>query len=233
MNGNFRVLAALIAIPVLWPSALALGQCDNQITLVPLHATKAAGEARNFIRFRYSLSPSDTLLIRAHQDTETSIGPYDTGFEIKRDKQTIRNIALRDLPELRREEPDYSESFTALAVVRACAGESPVYFITMQYMGDLTSPALTFTLVPTAHGYDVSTLPMISGGIVDVSTSNPRHVRTWDNLHEGQCEACKTAYQITSYEIRGSKPIQIRKYRTKRLYQSGDFDDRRRIRFVP
>jgi hypothetical protein len=102
-------------------------------------------------------------------------------------------------------------------------------------MGDETSPALVFTLIPSATGYKVSTLPMISGGVVVVSTNNPLHFKTWNNLHEGSCNACDTAYRITEYEIRDGKPVRIRNYRTRHLYNSGNyiFDDRRRIRFIP
>jgi hypothetical protein len=147
----------------------------------------------------------------------------------------MQSVVLRKLTEFQREEPEYSESFKTLAVTRACGGGGPIYFITMQYMGDMTSPALLFTLIPSAHGYEISTLPMISGGVLEVSIANPLYIKTWDNLHEGECEACPTAYQITEYEIREGKPIQTRQYRTRHLYTSGNyiFDDRRRIRFIP
>lgn len=194
---------------------------------------KAASKARDFVRFRYSLSTSDSLLIRSHEDTETTIGPYDTGFVITRDGKTMQSVALRKLPEFRSENIQFSEGFYTLAVTRACTSGGPIYFVTMQWMGDEISPALAFTLVPSAQGYEVSTLPTISGGVVDVSTANPLHLRTWDSLHEGECNACETAYQITEYEIRDDKPIRTRQYRTRHLYTSGNFDDRRRIRFIP
>jgi hypothetical protein len=228
-----KCLIALSVFIALWTARSAVSQCTNQTTVVPLHPVKAASRARDFVRFKYALTASDSLLIRSHEDTETSIGPYDTGFEIVRDGKALRNVALRNVRGFRREEPEYSESFTTLAIARACARESLIYFVTMQYMGDLTSPALTFVVVPSSDGYEITSLPMISGGVIDVSKADPRHIRTWDNLHEGNCEACETAYEITDYEIRGGKPIRVRTQRTKRLYQSGEFDDRRRIRFIP
>lgn len=117
-------------------------------------------------------------------------------------------------------------------MTRACASGGPIYFVTMQWMGDIISPALAFILVPSAQGYDVSTLPSFSGGVVDVSRANPLHFRIWDSLHEGACNACETAYRITEYEIRDGKPVRTRQYRTRRLYTSGNFDDERRIRFI-
>jgi hypothetical protein len=194
---------------------------------------KAANQARDFARFKYSLSASDTLLIKSHEDTETSIGPYDTGFAIARNGTVIKRIILRDLPEMPRDEPDYANSFTALAVARTCGNGGPAFFVTMQYQGDMTSPALPFVVVPSVEGYTVSTLPMISGGVLEVSRSNPLHIRTWDNLHEGNCEACETAYEVTEYEIQNGKPVRTRRYRTRHQYTSGAFDDRRRIRLVP
>jgi hypothetical protein len=233
MSRRFGVLVVLILISVPCSASSLLTQCNNQITLVPLTALKAASKAHEFVRFRYSLSASDSLLIRSHEDTETSIGPYDTGFVITRNGSVLQRISLRELPEMPRGEPEYADSFNTLAVTRACGNGGPIFFVTMQYFGDMTSPVLLFALVPSASGFEVSTLPMVSGGVFEVSRSNPLHLRTWDNLHEGDCEACETAYQITEYEIRNGKPVQTRQYRTRHLYTSGNFDGRRRIRFIP
>ncbi len=235
MSRMSGVLVALILISASCPATLAISQCSNQIALVPLVAQKGASQAHEFVRFRYSLSTSTALLIRSHEDTETSIGPYDTGFLIKQDRTVLKRISLRELPEMPANEPEYADSFRTLAVTRACGDGGPIFFVTMQYLGDITSPALLFVLVPSANGFEVSTLHMISGGVLEVSRSNPLHLRTWDNLHEGNCEACETAYQITEYEIRNGKPVQTRQYRTRHLYTSENyiFDGRRRIRFIP
>ncbi len=224
MFGKSGVLGAFALIFVLGPAISGLSQCNNQISLVPLSAQRAAKKARDFVRFSYSLSASDSLLIRSHEDSETSIGPYDTGFVITRDRSVLQHISLPD---------SAAESFDALAVTRACGSGGPIYFVTMQYKGDEISPALLFIFIPSTHGYEVSTLPTISGGVLDVSKADPLHLRTWDNLHEGECNACETAYQITEYEIRDGKPVRTRRYRTRHLYDSGNFDDRRRIRFIP
>ncbi len=234
MSQRYVVLVAIALISALRPATLALSQCNNRISLVPLTAMKAATKPQDFVRFRYSLSTSDTLLIRAHEDTETMIGPYDTGFAITRDEKVTQSLALRNLPEFRSDNPNFSfsDGFTTLAVTRACTNRDPIYFVTMQWMGDDISPALVFILVPSAQGYEVSTLPSISGGIVDVSIANPLHFRTWDSLHEGACNA-SSAYRITEYQIRNGKPIRTREYRTRHNYSSGHFDDRRRIRFIP
>jgi hypothetical protein len=193
---------------------------------------KAAGKPRDFVRFRYSLSPSETLMILSHEDTETSIGPYDLGFVIKQDRKAIQSVTLRKLPEFRREDTFFSEAFATLYVTCACASEGPIYFVTMKYMGDEISPALVFALIPSAQGYEVSTLPMFSGGVVDVSTANPLHLRIWENLAESGTNAGETHYRITEYQIRNGKPVRIREHRTRRLYTTGDFDESR-IRFIP
>jgi hypothetical protein len=127
------------------------------------------------------------------------------------------------------------EEYTALAVTKACTGDSPLYFVSMQRWGDEISPAFLFTVVPTGDGYKISHLPAISGGVLEVSTSNPLNLRAWDSLHEGDCNACETHYLITEYQIRHGKPVRTQRYRTRRLYDSGNyiFDDRRRIRFIP
>lgn len=211
------------------PASLALSQCKDQITLVPLSAPRIISDAPNPVRFKYSLSASDSLLIQSHGAPDMA---HATGFAITRNGRKLRRISLRELPEMPRNEPEYADSFTALAVTRACGNQGPIFFVTMQYQGDLTSPALAFVLVPSATGYEVSTLPMFSGGVVEVPKADPFHFRIWDNLHEGGCEACPTPYEISEYEIRNGKPVHIRKHQTRHLYNSGDFDDRRRIRFA-
>jgi hypothetical protein len=233
MSRRSAIRRALLLIPLLW-AASASSQCNDQITLVPLRNQKAAGKARDFVRFRYSLSPSDSLLIQSHEDAETSLGPYDTGFVISRGDRVLQSISLRNLAEMRSEEPDYAESFTTLAVTRACASDGPVFFVTMQYEGDETSPALAFALVPSQEGFEISNLPMFRGGVLDVSRGDPHHLRVWDSLVEGECNACATAYQITDYEIQNGKPVRKRRYRTQHTYTSGNpfFDDRRRVRFI-
>jgi hypothetical protein len=223
------VLICALAIEFAAP---AFAQCVNRITMLPLSPMKAAAQPRDFVRFKYALSPSDSLLIRSHEDTETSIGPYDLGFRIARDGKTLHSIVLRTLPEFRGEDPYYSQSFVTLAISRACVSEGPIYFVTMKYMGDELSPALVFILVPTADGYGVSNLPLFSGGIVDVSKADPLHLKVWDNLNEGMCNACKTAYRVTEYEIRDGKPVRTQQHRTRHLYSSGQFEESR-IRFVP
>jgi hypothetical protein len=233
MSRRSVVQVAFTLIFALGIATSALTQCNFQISLVPLPSMKAASKARDFVRFSYSLSASDSLLIRSHEDTETSIGPYDTGFAITRDGKVLQSVVLQKLPEFRREDSFFSEAFRTLAITRACGTGGPIYFVSMQYSGDITSPALLFTLVPSVRGYEVSTLPMISGGVLDVSKADPLHLRTWDNLHEGNCNACETAYQITEFEMRAGKPVRTRQYRTRHVYTSGNFDDRRRIRFVP
>lgn len=233
MSRSYGVQVALALIFALGTATPVLSQCNNQISLVPLRTLKAASNPRDFVRFSYSLSASEALLVRSHEDTGTSIGPYDTGFVITRDGKTLQSTVLEKLPEFQREDSSFAEAFTTLTVTRACGSGGPIYFVTMQYMGDMTSPALLFTLVPSVRGYEVSTLPMISGGVLEVSKADPLRIRTWNNLHEGSCEACETAYQVTEFEMRAGKPVRTRQYRTKHLYTSGNFDDLRRIRFIP
>ena len=235
MSRRSAALVALALFSAIGSCRSAFCQCKNQITLVPLTVQKAASKARDFVRFSYSLSPSDSLLIQSHEDSKTTIGPYDTGFAITRDGKTMQSVLLRNLPEFRHEDAFFAMSFSTLAVTRACKGAGSINFVTTGYNGDELSPVLLFTIVPSAQGYEISTIPSISGGVMEISTSNPLHLRTWDNLNEGECNACKTAYMIREYELRNGKPIRIRQYRTRQLYISGNyrFDDRRRIRFIP
>jgi hypothetical protein len=228
-------ISKLLLVAALCPSPVALAQCENNITLVPLDSQGAASKSREFVRFKYSLSSSDSLLLWAHEDKGTTLGPYDTGFSVVRNGRELQRTTLKGLPEMRGEDSDFAESFFSLALARTCGKEGPIFFLTMQYEGDITSPALIFVLVPSDRGYRVSTLPMLSGGVVEVSMNDPTRIKTWDNLHEGACEACETAYEITEYHIEGAEPTCTRRYRSKHLYSSDNamFDGRRRIRFIP
>jgi hypothetical protein len=213
-------------------AACGLGQCVNQTTMLPLRPMEAAHRSRDFVRYRYKLSDADRLLIRSHEDTATSIGPYDLGFVITRGDITMKRLELRSLPELQKAGADYWQSFTTMAITRACGSQGPLYLVTMKYMGDELSPALVFVVIPSPERYDVSALPLFSGGAVDVSRADPSHLTIWHNLNEGRCNACETPYLITEYEIKAGKPVPVRSYRTKRLYSSGQFGQSR-IRFVP
>ena len=82
MSRSYGVQVALALIFALGTATPVLSQCNNQISLVPLRTLKAASNPRDFVRFSYSLSASEALLVRSHEDTGTSIGPYDTGFVI-------------------------------------------------------------------------------------------------------------------------------------------------------
>jgi len=230
-----RTSIQVTLISALWTAISAFSQCSNQITLVPLTKQKAAIKSREFVRFKYPLSDSDSILIRSHEDTTTSIGPYDTGFVIMRNNHALQSMSVNTALKSQHKAADTADAFLTLAVTQACTGQSPIFFISMQSMGDEISPALLFVIVPGGSGYVVSALPTISGGVLDVSRANPLHLKTWSSLHEGQCNACETAYEITNYEVRDGKPVRTARHRTRHLYSSSNFifDDRRRIRFIP
>lgn len=230
--GTSVYIAMLVLMAAIGPATVARSQCRDQISMVPLPAMRAASHPRDFIRFKYSLTRSDSLLIRSHEDTETSIGPYDLGFLITRDGKILQSVTLRSLPQFRRENSFFSKAFTTVAVTRACGRKGQIYFLSMKYMGDELSPALVFVLVPSAQRYQVSALPMFSGGTVDVSTADPLHIEVWNNLNEGSCNACGTPYEITKYDVRNGKPVRILRRQTRRLYSSDQFPESR-IRFIP
>jgi hypothetical protein len=146
------LFAALAMLAVSALVQVGASQCKNQIAMVPLPPLKAADEPRDFVRFRYAFSSSDSILIRSHEDTETSIGPYDLGFVIQRNGTTAHSLKLGQLPEFRREDTVFSESFTTVAIARACGSHGPVFFVTMKYMGDEISPALVFVVLPFSRG---------------------------------------------------------------------------------
>jgi len=103
---------------------------------------------RDFVRFRYSLSASDSLLIRSHEGTETSMGPYDLGFAIERDGKTLQSMTLRKLTEFRREESFFSESFTTLYVARLESGRVMPSTRTLERFAKATRTKLRISFEP-------------------------------------------------------------------------------------
>ena len=103
---------------------------------------------RDFVRFRYSLSASDSLLIRSHEGTETSMGPYDLGFAIERDGKTLQSMTLRKLTEFRREESFFSESFTTLYVARLESGRVMPSTLTLERFAKATRTKLRISFEP-------------------------------------------------------------------------------------
>ena len=228
-NSIARILLILMAFCA---SVCAVAECSNKITLVPLTVWKSPKQSRDFVRFSYSLTATDSLL--AHDDPERSVGSYDTGFAITRNQGILRKVTLQNLPELRGDSL-FAENSNTLAITRARTSGVPVYFVTLGYEGDMTSPDLFLAVIPNADGYEISALPKVSGGVLDVSRSDPLHLRTWDNLSEGECNACATRYRVTEFQVQDGKPVRIRRFRTRHLYSSDEamFDDRRRVRFIP
>lgn len=216
-------------------SAAGFAQCKTAVTNAPRLEMKAAEKSRDFVGYRHRLSATDTLIIHAHEDRDTSLGPYDTGFSIVRNGAVVSGLSLRDLPQYRGDhdgpELDY---FSTGAVMSACTDKGPIYFLSMLPAGDELKQPLVFVLIPMGSSYRISALPLFSGGTLDISRADPFRLRIWDNLHEGSCNACETHYRITEYELRDGKPVRVRSYRTRHLYTSGDrrFDDRTRMRFV-
>lgn len=223
------VLVASLLVP-----NSAIAQCKSEIILVPSKTKHIQGydvqiPKGDFTSYSYQLSATDELLFVVHA---TSIGPHVRELLITRNRRAVQSILMRDLPELRHD-TFYAENFMALTVTRACVGDAPIYFVAMGYSGDITSGDLYFTVVPADSSYKISALPLTRGGTIEISRSNPLHIRTWDNLFEGSCNACETRYLVTEFVIKDGVPIKTKHYRTHRLYTSGQFDDLRRVRFIP
>lgn len=224
----------LIVVASILVANTAFAQCKSEVTLVVfktrhLHRYDDQIPKGDYVSYAYQLSATDELLFVVHA---TPIGPHVRELLITRNGLTAQRILMRNLPELRND-TFYAENFTALTVTRACANNTPIYFVAMGYAGDITSGDLYFIVVPMDSDYKVSALPVTSGGTIEISRSNPFNIRTWDNLHEGSCNACETRYRVADFTIKDGIPIKTRRYRTHRLYTSGQFDDLRRVRFIP
>jgi hypothetical protein len=222
--------------PMLFHCASSLAECTPKITAVPLSDEHLAVVGRcippsNFVRFRYSLTPEDQLEIYSRENA----GPTrvsDRGIAL-RHKGIAQLIPISELAVMHGQDSYFRNNFTALSLTRVCASATPVFYLAFGYQGDMTSANLFLAIVPTAAGYRATALPMVSGGILDVSRQTPLTVKTWDNLFEGECNACETHYRVREYVLVSGTPVRKRSFVPRHLYTSQNFDDRLRVRLVP
>lgn len=120
-----------------------------------------------------------------------------------------------------------------MALATACDAHRPVFLMTFHWLGDVTSPQVSLLLLPGGDGVQIISMTPLSGGTVELSRSGPLHLRTWDNLHEGSCNACETHYEIRDYVLRSGRLIETRHRRSfKRITSSDPLFDNPGVRFV-
>lgn len=234
--------SGLLCLLVVVVAPIAPAQCSSKIDRIedamqslsaPAGAKLRTGE---LVRYRRQLLDGDYLDLISVHDGSPFGGYSERGLFVERGGQVIREFRLADVPELK-PAPKYpnddpSDSFRALAFVQGCTPDGPIEFVSFQWEGDLTSPALLIALALNDSGYEFAPLPTISGGRFDISRSDARIIREWDNLHEGSCEACLTRYEIRTYQVDRERAVLLKKSKSKRRYTSGNFGEQTRVRFV-
>jgi hypothetical protein len=227
----------VLPVALLFSALTAAAQtepCQAHITPIPFsgkHLTVPVGAhlpKGAFIRFEYPLQDGYTLLLYSVPDDFPLSHYGDRGIQLIHNNQSAGDYPLRSLSVMRGEDAD---NFEALSVAQICSGDKPDYFIAFGYRGDITSGDLFVSMVPTGDGYRLTPLPIVAGGVLELSKSDPLLLRTWNNLFEGSCNACPTRYGITEFKLVEGIPQKFRSYRTRKLYGSDDalFDDRLRI----
>jgi hypothetical protein len=212
-------------------------QCQAHITSIPFHDKHLSPPTGThlpkgaFIRFRYPLQDGYTLALYSVPDDSPFLHYGDRGILLMHDDQPVQDFPLKSLGEMQGEDTDFQDNFEAISVAHTCSGDKPYYFIAYGHRGDMTSSDLFISIIPATDGYRLTPLPMVAGGVLDLSKSNPLLIRTWSNLFEGDCNACPTRYEIEEYHLDDGIPQKVKKYRTRKLYSSDDalFDDRLRI----
>ena len=224
----------LFVMPLLCGAASCFAQCSASIQLIPdktahMHAPAGAHlEEREFVRYRYALGDGALLDVIAVADDSPFGGYMDRGLLVEKDGRTTQATRLKDFAVLKprgedvRMDFDPSDSFRALAMVRSCVASAALQIVTFQWMGDMTSADLFVTVIRNGTGYTITALPTVSGGVLDVSRSHGDVLRTWDNLFEGECNACLTRYRVREYALREGKPVAVRSWVTRRKYSSDD-----------
>jgi len=199
----------------------------------PTGANLAIGE---FVHVSIPIAGGDRLLLYALHNDAPFTGYSERGILIAHNGRTINKLPLSTLPELKGDpkEPDDdpSDSYQSLSLTTMCMGDKAFYWLAFHWQGDITSAELLVLLSPRGQQYEFSALPLINGGILEISRSDPSRFRTWDSLLEGGCNACETHYEVREYAMVDDKPSFRRKWQTKKLYSSGQFDDQLGVRLV-
>lgn len=222
------LLAALLATG----SATLSAQCATRIEPIPYGEikpvkTQAPPGKNQFVLFSTPLKNGDALEILSLRDDSPFGGHMERGVRIVHGNTVLASQAISDLPEFRNqsksEDDDISGSYRALAVVIGCTGSSLFAGVTFHWSGDMISPEFLITISRVNSRYVISALPTISAGMFELSRSNIKSIRTWDNLHEGSCNACKTHYEIRDYVLIAGHPKLQSKRTSKQLYTSGSW----------
>jgi hypothetical protein len=219
------------------PASAQTSPCRAHITPIPFqsrhlspppaaHLTKRA-----FIRFEYPLQDDYKLLLYSEPDDFPALHYGDRGILLMHNDQLAENVVLQSLTVLQKQDEDARDNYEALSVARACSDDDPIFFLAFAYRGDITSSDLFLSIASARDDYRVTPIPLVSGGVLDLSVGNPLAFRTWSNLFEGSCNACPTRYEITEYLLEEGTPRKVKRYRTRKLYSSDNplFDDRLRI----
>jgi hypothetical protein len=241
-------MSRTFAISVFFIIAMAMpvrGQCVPAVhsiansSMPTTDADRKELASNEFIHNRQRMPNGDFFNLIGLRNGAPFGGDSERGLLIIRNGQTVKKLLLSDLPSLKRDskypEDDPSDSYRALAFVEGCSPAGPIEFVSFQWEGDITSPALLLTISSNGTGYGFAELPTISGGVFDISRSDARKIDAWDNLHEGSCEACLTHYSISTYRLSQGKVVLEKTRKTRKQYTSGSkaFNNSLRVRLIP
>ncbi len=231
----------VVSLAMLLAATACSVQCDARITPVPLSKKPLVAPAGAnlpkgmFVHYRYELGADSAILLYGQSMELPDPGYNDEGILIVLAGKVTRQRSLARLRVLASSDDYEKHNFIALSITRACTEGAPIYFAAFGYMGDMTSADLFLIIIPEENAYRISALPLVSGGTLDLSRSEPLRVRTWNNLGEGSCNACDTHYWVSEFTLREGAPMLVKRFRTRRMYSSDDamFDDRLRVRLIP
>jgi len=219
--------------------------CVTHVSQLPIAASSVAIAAPRgadladgeFVHVSIPMAGGNQLLIYALHNDAPFNGYSERGILISHDGLTISKLPLSSIPELKPDpkhpDDDPSDSYQALSLTTVCLGGKTFYWLAFHWQGDIISPELLVLLSPQGQGYSLSPLPLIDGGTLEISRSDPSQFRTWNNLFEGICNACETHYEVAEYALISGKPSLRRKWKSKKLYSTGQFNSGLGVRLIP
>ncbi|MFC6647287.1 hypothetical protein ACFQBQ_17265 [Granulicella cerasi] len=221
------VLATLLTTA----SVSTWAQCVTRIEPIPLEGTKdvktqALLSKHEFVLYKTPLNNGVMLEVLGVHDGSPFGGHMERGIRIVRGSTVLAEKNIAELPEFQTHSTDpddsLSDSYRAMASLKACTNSSEFAAVSFHWSGDITSPELLMTVTRIGERYVISALPTISAGVFEFKRTNASRARVWTNMHEGGCNACETHYEIDEYVFVEGTPKLTRKHTSKQLYTSGD-----------
>jgi hypothetical protein len=213
----------------------AFGQCRSRVwksTAYPHEPAKfqsllPPGMTEQFV---VNLVNNDWLVVYGKSSERTPSDPQDGGFLLVRGHRVLVNQSLMQVPAWKKFARDIGpENLPAFSIFAAqvCHGRGRIVVLGFAACCSTASAVLYMIAKPNGGNYRLTTLPMVGGGKLEITASDPVGLNLWDEMGDGACDGCPQHFNISEYKMEDGTPVLIRKQRASTKHKPGDFDAHR------